>query len=223
MSVQIHQQRSAAAHVLLGNDPFYCSFEDSNRFVLQFSDILVYCNKGSSSQQQFKVHGVIPVQNIQIEEAEYNNSFSIYGACSMLFDVFHIYVIFARRRRSSFDVERQHFGGEGIVDERTGTSISASNQRFTRSDAIEESNYVEWVICGSVSILIRRDVIVRRFCGGIERKCGTDGGRVSKEQYTGARMLASQYFAFVETFNRRDGGIILNYRSSDDVEFKNVF
>lgn len=50
---------------------------------LQFNDLLIYCSRSSSSANQFKVHGSLPLENVMIEETEAKSAgkfcFTIYG------------------------------------------------------------------------------------------------------------------------------------------------
>ena len=55
---------------------------NSNLF-LQFSDVLLYTNRTSGPQLQFKVHGQLPLRGVMVEESEPKMGnqfcFTIYG------------------------------------------------------------------------------------------------------------------------------------------------
>ena len=54
-----------------------------SRMFFLFDDVLIYCSRSSNVNLQFKLHGILPLQNMMIEETPSKSAgkfcFSIYG------------------------------------------------------------------------------------------------------------------------------------------------
>jgi hypothetical protein len=59
-------------------------------FCFQFSDVLLYCARSSSSVLQFKIHGEYPLKNLQVHFIISNNLFYIFKFTIRLKMVTHI-------------------------------------------------------------------------------------------------------------------------------------